>query len=79
MCALTAVCDRQYEWSIIRNIVVYDYALWFDSTIKIIVVHEHAPWLSSLHSIVFMVICLLVVAVVYYWKQASPPHSRVVI
>ena len=27
MCALIAVCDCQHEWSIIRNIGAYDYAL----------------------------------------------------
>ena len=36
MCALIAVCDCQHEWSIIRNIVVYDYALWFDSLCTVI-------------------------------------------
>ena len=27
----TALCDCQHEWSIVRNFVVYNYALWFDS------------------------------------------------
>ena len=42
-------------------------------------VYEHALWLSSLHTIVFMVIYLLVVAVVYSWKHAYPLESRVAI